>query len=500
MASFPLPVNERQRLEDLHRYAILDSPPEDCFDQLTLLAAHICQVPIALITFVDSDRQWFKSVLGLDTRHTPRAQAFCAHTILGSEVLVVEDATVDARFADNALVQGEPGIRFYAGAPLRTPDGAALGSLCVIDRHPRVLTGEQVRMLGVLAFQVVQQLELRRVAALLREQSVLFDKTQRTAQIGGWALDLATQTLTWTDETYRIHGLSPNECAPTVESAIEWYAPRSRTIIREAVNEAVGQGTPFDLELQIVAKGGVTRWVRVTGQCEEEEGQVHRVSGIFQNVTERRGLETEILSIAQREQARIGATLHDELGQELAGMSYLLHSITHQLPAHKPRLAADFAQLTGLVSGAIGTCRSLAQGLSPTGRERGGLTAALQSLASRIHGIHALKVLVRTRGEEDWDLDSFITEHLYRIAQEAVTNSLKHAKPTQIIISIDISAARTILSVTDNGKNSARAPHAAGMGIQIMRYRARLIDAAISIENRVGGGTRVRCRRGAVAP
>ena len=494
MANYPIPLTERQRLEELSRYAILDSPPEECFDQLTLLAAHICQVPIALISFVDRDRQWFKSAQGLDTQHTPRDQAFCAHTILGTDVLVVEDASADARFADNPLVRGAPGIRFYAGAPLTTPAGEALGSLCVIDREPRVLTGEQLRMLSVLAFQVVQQLELRRIAALLRQQSALLDKTQQTAQIGGWALDLATQSLSWTDETYRIHGLTPNDYSPTVESAIDWYAPTSRAIIRAAVDDALAHGTPYDLELQIVAKGGVTRWVRATGQLEEDRGQPRRLLGIFQNVTERRALETEILRIAQREQARIGATLHDELGQELTGMSYLLHSISEKIPAEDPILAADITQLTSLVRDAIGTCRSLAHGLSPTGRERGGLIAALQSLASRIQEIYALKVLVRSRGE-DWDFDSFIAEHLYRIAQEAVTNALKHAKATQIIISIDISTARTILSITDNGASSSGNSYTASMGLQIMRYRARLIDASVAIENTVGGGTRVRCRR-----
>jgi GAF domain-containing protein len=155
----PLPPNETKRLEALRRYKILDTPAEQEFDDLTFLAATICQTPIALVTFVDTDRQWFKSRVGLDVIETPREQAFCAHTILGSEVMVVEDATLDERFALNPLVTAAPHIRFYAGAPLIDGGGHGLGSLCVIDREPRTLTPQQG----------ISHLELRRASANLAD-------------------------------------------------------------------------------------------------------------------------------------------------------------------------------------------------------------------------------------------------------------------------------------------------------------------------------------------
>ena len=165
----PLPTHETQRLEALRRYRILDTPAEQAFDDFAFLASTLCQTPIALMTLVDTDRQWFKARLGLDATETPREQAFCAHTILGTEVMVVEDATRDERFAHNALVTAEPHIRFYAGAPLIDREGNGLGSLCVIDRHPRQLSPEQNQALQALARQIISQLELRRASADLAD-------------------------------------------------------------------------------------------------------------------------------------------------------------------------------------------------------------------------------------------------------------------------------------------------------------------------------------------
>ncbi len=158
--SHPIPENEDERLNTLHGYGILDTHPEDRFDELTRLAALICGTPISLISLVDEDRQWFKSKTGLAVCQTPREEAFCAHAILSPELLVVPDASQDPRFATNSLVLGDLHVRFYAGAPLTAPNGHHLGALCVIDRVPRQLSREQLEALRILSRQVMAQVIL----------------------------------------------------------------------------------------------------------------------------------------------------------------------------------------------------------------------------------------------------------------------------------------------------------------------------------------------------
>ena len=162
----PQPVTEKERLSALDQYEIMDTPSDEAFDRITRVASTVFQAPIALVSLVDEDRQWFKSRQGLEAQETPRELAFCAHAIQSNDVMVVEDASIDPRFAENPLVVGNPDIRFYAGAPLRSPQGHNLGTLCVIDREPRRMTAEQTALLRDLAMMVMDEMELRRLASV----------------------------------------------------------------------------------------------------------------------------------------------------------------------------------------------------------------------------------------------------------------------------------------------------------------------------------------------
>ena len=157
-----LPDEEPQRLAALIEYGVLDTLPEPIFDDITMLASQICGTPMALISLIDADRQWFKSRVGVDAQETDRAVAFCAHAILEpDQVMVVEDASTDDRFADNPLVVGDMNVRFYAGAPIKTPKGHALGTVCTLDRQQRQLTPAQLAALRTLAVHTGRLLELR---------------------------------------------------------------------------------------------------------------------------------------------------------------------------------------------------------------------------------------------------------------------------------------------------------------------------------------------------
>jgi two-component system NtrC family sensor kinase len=170
------PSQEAARVAALDRYAILDTEPEQTFDDLVILAAYICKTPIAMLSLVDERRQWFKSRVGVQIRETPKETSFCVHAIQQEDLFIVPDTLKDPRFKDNPMVLGEPHIRFYTGAPIVNEDGFALGTLCVIDRQPRELDSEQKEALWALSRLALGQMELRQNLQLLKE--ALNDRTR----------------------------------------------------------------------------------------------------------------------------------------------------------------------------------------------------------------------------------------------------------------------------------------------------------------------------------
>lgn len=212
----PLPSNEVQRLRTLRLYKVLDTESEKMLDDLTQLAANICETPVALISLVDQDRQWFKSKVGIKTSQTPRDLAFCAHAILDDKLFVVDDATRDSRFADHPLVTADPNVRFYAGAPLKVADGSALGTLCVIDRTPRHLSSDQLKALETLRHAVVTQLELRRA---LED----FHSVQKMLKMCAWCRNVVDNDGSWRPLHRYVEGVETvtHGMCPTCQKATE---------------------------------------------------------------------------------------------------------------------------------------------------------------------------------------------------------------------------------------------------------------------------------------
>ncbi|WP_300455824.1 sensor domain-containing diguanylate cyclase [Desulfobacula sp.] len=217
-----LPSNEAARLDALRDYRILDTLPEDCYDDITLLASEICGTPMAAVSLIDSTRQWFKSRVGLTVPETARENAFCAHTILQADINVVNNVLEDERFADNPLVTGDPWIRFYAGAPLVTPEGKALGTLCVIDQIQRTLTDMQINALRALSRQVMAQLELRRYIKLqAKNQRTLNDYQKKLEQMNAlFQKQSVTDDVTGFHNTRFLHQYL-NQCLGPVSAELE---------------------------------------------------------------------------------------------------------------------------------------------------------------------------------------------------------------------------------------------------------------------------------------
>jgi anti-sigma regulatory factor (Ser/Thr protein kinase) len=240
---------EQARLAALREYRIRDTAPEEAFDDLTLLASQICETPIALITLIDSDRQWFKSRVGVEVEETPRDLAFCAFAILQKDLLVVEDASKDPRFRDNPLVQADPKIRFYAGAQLCSSDELPLGTLCVLDRKPRQLSEGQYRALEALSRQVQAQLELRRNLIELKESLELRDEAERVQQ------HLMQELQRAFDDTKRLSGLLPASSACkftiTIPADINRISPVVDGVMEVVRQMQSAQGRELEIDLAV---------------------------------------------------------------------------------------------------------------------------------------------------------------------------------------------------------------------------------------------------------
>ena len=252
MGAAPKPEYELERLKALHAYNILDTLPETEFDDIVSLASTICDVPISLISLIDSERLWFKARKGLDTSETHRDYAFCAHAILEADTpLIIEDASLDDRFADNPFVTSAPNIRFYASHSLVTPDGQPIGTLCVIDTKPRTLNDAQIDGLRALASQTINLLETRKLRAELaieRQRQKLADEV---AKIGHWEMDVATTQGYWSDRVYTLHGVDKETFDPNLDSGLSFYSPEERDAIAKKIDRLVEDCIPYVFEAKI---------------------------------------------------------------------------------------------------------------------------------------------------------------------------------------------------------------------------------------------------------
>ncbi|MDF1684380.1 MAG: PAS domain-containing protein [Legionellaceae bacterium] len=293
-----IPDNEQERLQDLYDLEILDTADEASFNRITLIAKEFFDVDIVAISLVDAERQWFKSIQGLDVKQTPRNISFCGHTILEHDLFIIGDAIKDQRFSDNPLVTGEPKIRFYAGAQLVSPRGNNVGTLCIIDKKPKKLNAKQKQFLKDLASWVEIKLNFKRFGMVfneLKNSQVRLDLATQSAQIGVWEWNIKTNALIWDDRMYKLYGIKKEDFSGAYDAWAKGVHPDDR---EEAVNnlqQAQRTKQRFNTEFRVVWPDKSVRYIRAFGQVNcDETGASISVIGVNWDITLQKEQEIKI--------------------------------------------------------------------------------------------------------------------------------------------------------------------------------------------------------------
>ena len=299
---------EQARLDALRTYEILDTSPESEYDDLLRLAAQICDTPMAVVTFIDAERQWFKGSVGLSIRETERRHSFCSLAIDGDDPFIIEDARKDPRFASNPYVTGDPGIRFYAGVPLTSSMGPKLGTMAVLDRIPRQLTEGQLTALQTLARQAMTLLELRLEQNRHRQTAARLDAAQKVGQMGFWEFDVESGRSTWTDQVYEIYGVDRNSFANTVEAFRTFVPPEDLAALVKQQRRALADGSAVDLRHRLIRPDGRIRHVRARAKLYRSvAGASPVLVGTVQDVTSEHEAESALRLSEERFRGVIGS-------------------------------------------------------------------------------------------------------------------------------------------------------------------------------------------------
>jgi diguanylate cyclase (GGDEF)-like protein/PAS domain S-box-containing protein len=320
----PLP-DEHARVNALKSYAILDTPRETDFDQLTRLLAQICETPIATVTFLDERRQWFKSALGLDIAETDRSVAFCTHVIAGTELFVVPDTSRDPLFVNNPFVTGAPGIRFYAGMPLLSSDGFALGAVCVIDRVPRTLTAAQTEAINTIARQVAVVLEYRRQRRLFEksanEAAARFRHLEKAVSAALWDWDLESDDIRWNDGVQTLFGVPLHDLGPGCRSWTDRIHPDDKGRVLQRIRTVIdGRDESWGDEYRFRRQDGSYAHVRDHGfVMRDGEGRAVRMVGSVTDHSARKQSEQERDQLYKEKMQLLGFTGEGIWGVDSSG-------------------------------------------------------------------------------------------------------------------------------------------------------------------------------------
>ncbi len=509
----PLPPDEPERLAALREAKILDTMPEQAFDDLTQLASHICGTPIALVSLIDDHRQWFKSKVGLEAPETSREVAFCSHAILQDDLCLIPDAHEDPRCVDNPLVTGPPGVRFYAGAPLTTRDRRTVGTLCVIDKAPRTLDASQRFALAALARQVAAQLDLRRANAALAtsareawEAKMMLDDLLESASDLVVRVDARGHILYANRAFRRATGRSAAELADS--PFLELGPPELRETGR-AVLERIMRGEEAGTFVSsLLTKDGRRLAIEGSASVRMEDGRAVEIQGIFRDITERRAVETmknEFISTVSHELRTPLTSIRGALGLleggvmgELPTEAMEVVQIARTSTDRLVRLINDILDVEKMESGRMELkCRPL--------DVAGLVRATVEGFGSAGPGEVAIEVDVSEeltlQGDED---------RLTQVLMNLVSNALKFSPPSgKVRVEVAATPSGGVrFSVQDQGPGIApealsklfgrfqqldgadtRRHEGTGLGLWISKAIIEQHGGTIGVESRVGEGS-----------
>jgi signal transduction histidine kinase len=351
----------------------------------------------------------------------------------------------------------------------------------------RKTNGPSGRQLWVLRDVTLQ----RPIAEALERKTRLLMEAERVGKMGAWELDTGTGLLLFTEELQHMLGLIDSPVVP-LEYAYSLYTDASRAIVREAFSATMIHGTPYDLELEMRTQRGDLIWVREVCRATYCDGRMVSLTGITQDITERRRMADLLARSADLERARIGADLHDGLGQELTGLALYLQGAALRAEHDNPGMSHDLAELAKIASKSVETVRDMTHSMLPLELRQMGFVRVCQQLAVTTQKSSGVVVRFRYLGHPSRVPKGPSAEHMYRIVQESIANAVKHANATRISVTLKASETKLVLTVSDNGNGIDATRTTGGIGLQIMRYRARLLGGLLDVRRSSSGGTIVR--------
>jgi PAS domain S-box-containing protein len=541
--SVPRSDREPERLEALRLYDILDTSPEDGFDDLARLATHVCQTPMAVVSFVDEHRVWAKAGMGFPFREWSREEGFSSHAILDNGLTVVRDTLEDERFAQSPLVVGEPRVRFFAGAPLLCAEGVAIGTLSVMDVVPRSLSPEQAAGLWALTRQVMTQLELRRRLSELRELSADRTRTEgelRDTQRMYQGLIEAVPTVTYIDPVH------PEQMSiyvsPQIETLLgctqeQWLYqmdfwrkhvhPDDEPRVWEEWERCRESGEPYTNEYRMLHEDGHTVWVSERAVIvRNESGQPMSVRGVLMDITERKRVEEELEFAWQRER---DSAEHLRAMDDLKNT--LLHAVSHDLRGPISAVLASARILERMEHElSFDERRELVQGMSTSAKKLNRLVGDLLDFDRLDRGIVEpdrkptdVAAIIRRVVPEVEDLADRSVEFdlepldvsvdptsVERIVENLLVNTARHTpKGTRVWVRLHAEAGGVLLVVEDDGPGvpesqriqifepfrqggGPRKGRGLGIGLSLVSRFAALHDGWADVIQREGGGSRFR--------